>query len=262
MRISIFVLGLFTVMVFSNVLVSINPLRLMAEEILGERVEVLIDPNVNPHTFQLKPSDLVRIKRSEVLIALGYGFEEWLKRVSSGDVCIVTKGLEKTMIDNPHVWLDPVLSIYISRRMADCLEKVYPSRKEEIEKNLSRFQRKMVELSERFSRDLSNLDGTILELRPALYHSAMRFFGGDYVSVVGPSQPSLTPRRLKEIVSLCKREKMRYIIVEKNSNVDLARPVIRSCKLETTVVDVLGSDSESFEEMLLKIESAILEAVR
>src|SRR5436190_18972071 len=53
----------------------------IAQNVAGERlkVETLISPGVDPHEFEPKPQDIIRITQSQALIVNGLGYEAWLK---------------------------------------------------------------------------------------------------------------------------------------------------------------------------------------
>jgi ABC-type Zn uptake system ZnuABC Zn-binding protein ZnuA len=55
----------------------------IAQNVAGDRLKVdaLIPIGVDPHAFEPTPRDVTRIAKSQVLIANGAGFEEWLKKV-------------------------------------------------------------------------------------------------------------------------------------------------------------------------------------
>ncbi len=251
-----------SVIALSYVLVSVKPLLLMTREIYGGDVKVLIDPRVNPHTFQLNPSSMRKIEKADILVVFGGGFEEWLSRIKGVKICKLSDVLGKAPKVNPHVWLDPVLDQAMAVKLESCFEKIYPGESGNMRENLLRFLKKLSNLEEKIGSNLSDRDKPILELRPALYHFAKRFLSADYTTIVGQSQPSLSPRRLKSILKMCRRENIKYVLVEKNSSRKIAEPVVRACKLKVIEVDVLGTDANSFEELLENVERAVEEASR
>ncbi len=251
-----------SVIALSYVLVSVKPLFLMTKEIYEGDVKILIDPHVNPHTFQLNPSSMRKIERADVLVVLGGGFEEWLSRIKGVKICRLSDVLGIAPKINPHVWLDPVLDQAMAVKLEGCLEEIYPKESEKMRINLVAFLKKLSDLEEKIGSDLSRKDKPILELRPALYHFAKRFLRADYTTLVGQSQASLSPRKLRDILKMCRKENIRYVLVEKNSSRKIAQPVVRACKLKIIEVDVLGTDANSFEGLLKSVEKSVEEALR
>ncbi len=257
------ILTLVAAVVLPYVMVSVKPLQLIVKEIYPGDVEILIDPDVNPHMFQLKPSDMGKVEKSEMLLVFGGGFEGWVKKLEGRvKICELSSVVGRASDENPHVWLDPVLTAVMAVKAEACLEGIHPELSVEMRKRLASFLQKLVDLSERIGEEFSRLDGMLLELRPALYHFLKRFFGGDYVTLVSQSQPSLSPRRLKEVLKLCKKEGLRYILIERNSSEKIAQPVVKGCGLKILKVDVLGSDAESYIEMIESVADVVKEALR
>ncbi|MCD6450706.1 MAG: zinc ABC transporter substrate-binding protein [Thermotogaceae bacterium] len=246
---------------FSYVLVSIRPLMFIVKELYPGQVQVLIDPNSNPHMFSLTPSSMKKIYKSDVLIVFGSGFEEWIKKVKA-DVCYAAKGMDKEMDANPHVWLNPKLMGKAASNIKECLERVYPDKKDEIEKNYKKFLDKLEKLDEELRKDFSDKNGTVLELRPALYHFLKEYFKGEYYTVIGQTQSSLSARSLKDIIKVCKEKSLKKIIIEKSSSKKIALPLLRECRLKELEVDVLGADVRSYEEFILSVEKVVLEALK
>ena len=259
-KLIVFLIGMTTL--FSYVLVSVKPLELMVKEIYSGDVEILIDPNVNPHTYQLTPSAMKKTVKSDVLLIFGSGFEAWMKKLEGKvKICEVSSVLGKAPLENPHVWLDPVYVSMMAVKVEKCLEEVYPSKSDEMRKNLVSFLMKLSEETEKISKKLSEYSGTLMELRPALYHFVNRFMDVDYITLLKGSESGLSAKKLKEALKLC-RSGVKALIVERNSSRKIAEPLIRSCKLKVIVVDVLGSEAESYFDLLDGIAKAVGEALR
>ncbi len=262
MKNSVLIFILFSVMGLSYVLVSVNPLFLMTKEIYSGDVEVLINPNSNPHTFQLSPSSMKKVKRADILIVFGGGFEEWLSRIKGVKICRLSDVLGKAPEINPHVWLDPVLVQAMAVKLESCLEDVYPKESRKMRENLITFLKKLSEEEQSIASDLSRYENPLIELRPALYHFVKRFLSSDYITLVGQSQPSLSPKKLKEVLRICKREHIKAILIEKSSSEKIVQPVVRACNLRIIKVDVLGADAKNFEDLLDNVKRSVEEALK
>ncbi len=245
---------------FSYVLVSVKPLELLVKELYPGRVELLIDLNENPHMFSLTPSTMRKVVKSDALIIFGWGFEEWAKKLK-GRVCIAAKGFEKKMEKNPHIWLSLEALPKIAENVAACLEKLYPDMKEEIGKRLKAFKEKLKEVSEKIRKDLLGKRAVLMEVRPALYHFVIPYENIEYVTLVSQTQPSLSPKRLQQVISICRKKGVKAVLIERNTSRKIVEPLVRECKLRVITVDVLGSDAKDFFEMLFSVERSVLEAI-
>ena len=93
------------------VVATIVPLAWLAEELGGERVSVhvLVPPGASPHTFEPRPSDLVRVAEARLFVTAGRGVDDWVASLA------VAEGAPPLVLldalgpgQNPHFWLDPI----------------------------------------------------------------------------------------------------------------------------------------------------------
>ncbi len=79
----------------TQVVASFYPLYFFSKEIAGDKAEVsmLIPDNAEPHAWEPKPSDILKVDRSDVFVYNGAGFEPWvgsmLKSSQNKDLVIV-----------------------------------------------------------------------------------------------------------------------------------------------------------------------------
>ncbi len=69
-----------------NVLTTIAPIHSWVASVAGPDAQVdnLLPANVGPHSFQLRPLDLQRIRAADLIIANGLGLEDWLDKAIQG----------------------------------------------------------------------------------------------------------------------------------------------------------------------------------
>jgi len=106
-----------------NVLTSFTILADITKNIGGEYVNVsyLVGPNQDPHEFELRPSDMIKIKKSQVFVINGLGLEGWIGRLVESDqykgvVVVASDGVKALsltedgkVVDDPHAWNDPIM---------------------------------------------------------------------------------------------------------------------------------------------------------
>ena len=63
-----------------NILVSINPIYSLVKNVTqdSDNVDLLVNPNISPHHYQLKPSDIRKIKKADVIFIVDKKFETFL----------------------------------------------------------------------------------------------------------------------------------------------------------------------------------------
>lgn len=108
-----------------QVITTLFPLYDMAKNIGGEKADVsqLLPPGVEAHSFEPKPSDIVRINEADIFIYTGKFMEPWvediLKSVNNKNLIVVDSSRGVKMIPgifhdedepagspDPHIWLD------------------------------------------------------------------------------------------------------------------------------------------------------------
>ncbi|HSV42719.1 MAG TPA: zinc ABC transporter substrate-binding protein, partial [Methanomassiliicoccales archaeon] len=90
-----------------QVVTTFYPLYYFSSQIAGDRADVhmLIPDNSEPHSWQPRPSDMVRVDKSDVIIYNGAGFEPWIEdflaQVSNPDLLIVdtSQGISMLLSD-------------------------------------------------------------------------------------------------------------------------------------------------------------------
>ncbi len=92
-----------------TIIASSFPLYEFAREIApNENVEMLIQPGADVHHYDLKPSDLIKLERAELIIFTGEEMEPWLERVleldgkHKGRTLQATKKVELIRTEDEH----------------------------------------------------------------------------------------------------------------------------------------------------------------
>ena len=144
-----------------KVVTSIRPLALIVTDIAPAAVEVeyLVPVWSDPHSFQLKASDVQHLLDASIVVWLGEDFERFLVKVlpKANKAQILTlseldhlqwpHNLGKHHDDDdhhddrdPHLWLDPNNALVIGGAVASALSAQLPAQKLEIEQNLNRWR--------------------------------------------------------------------------------------------------------------------------
>ena len=123
-----------------RVLTSIKPLQLIALAVGGDavRVDVLLDPQFSPHDYQLRPSDRAKLNDAAMVFWVGPQLEAFLqqpiKSLSNRATIVSLQDAD----EDPHIWMDPIATISIARKMATTLVAARPERRAYFEANSER----------------------------------------------------------------------------------------------------------------------------
>ena len=264
-RLLMIFLTLLPLSMFSFIVVSVNPIYLIVKEIVQNEVElkVLIPSNVNPHLYQLKISDMTKFEKADLIILLGKGFEEWFDKVSSAfrdKVLVLSQGiLEESFSENPHIWLDPVLVSIMSYRVYEKLTEIFPKKSEVFRDNFWKFYEKLMNFSDDLHRKLEGIRGKpVVESHPALYHFVRRFLGSDVFFLETGHGEGVSLKKVKEAIRFCRKNKIKYLIKEKNIPSKILTVLSKETKLEIREVDVLGTSAKDYFEILENIAGVLL----
>lgn len=235
------------------VVVTLPVLKDFTEQVGGPYVEVksLITGLESEHTYTPKPSDILAVKRADLLVKIGLGLEIWvnslIKNADRPDLKIVTTsdgvGLirdhaerndhdrrdetidrqhafkEQHTMGNPHIWLDPENAKIMVRHITEGLIDVDPAHKAEYMRNQSRYIKELESLESDLKKQVSQLaNRNIVTHHPAWPYYARRFgfvIKGDILTQVG-TEPSA--KHMGDLIKLMEREKVKVIVSEPQLN--------------------------------------------
>ncbi len=188
-----------------HVLASTTFLADIAQNIAGNHVKVdsLIPPTVDPHEYQLKPQDIIKLNESQVLIVNGLGYETWLK--SSLDslqgqriIVTATTGLTPNpdptgehAAGDPHMWMNPLDTVHYVENIRDGLIQADPTGKDVYTANADAYISKLKELDQWVKGEVAQVPPEKRLL--VTNHDALGYFAQAYdFKIVGAVIPSVT----------------------------------------------------------------------
>lgn len=142
----------------------------VVKEVGGDlvRVEALLPPGVDPHSFEPSPQDLVRATEARVIFASGAGLESFLEpllRSAGGSEKVVYLSQGVTLIHapqelaqahqdehegeetgDPHTWFDPANVAIWAENAAEALSELDPEHAEQYRQNASAYRARLEEL--------------------------------------------------------------------------------------------------------------------
>lgn len=229
-----------------TVVTTLFPLYDFAREIGRDKADVslLLPPGVEPHNFEPRPTDIVRIEKADVFVYTGPFMEPWVDRLLKGinrsKLVVVdasagipllelgegaheeeehvhgTPGGHGAKVD-PHIWLD----FSNAGRIVDHITVGFigkrPADRDFFNANAEAYKGKLRDLDERYRQTLSQCRvRTIVQAGHLTFGYLAKRYGLRYVSVYPGFTPDQepTPRRLIEVSDKVKREHLQYIFYE------------------------------------------------
>jgi ABC-type Zn uptake system ZnuABC Zn-binding protein ZnuA len=259
----------------------------ISRHVAGDRlkVNVLLQPDVDPHSYQPTPRDVTRIAESTILIINGAGLESFLGPL------LVNAGGERLVIEasaglkprsdpggdhpmgDPHFWLDPINVVKYVENIRDGLSQSDPGGTQIYAAN-----------AKAYIKDLYSLDAWIKEqvsqIPPAhrllvTNHETFGYFAERYgFTVVGTVIPSLSSEAspsAQQMTSLIKQIKQMgapAIFLEAGANPNLAEQIANETgtkvitNLYTHSISSTSGPAPTYIDMMKYNVKLIVEALR
>lgn len=257
-----------------KVYTTIYPLEFFTEQIGGELVEVvnIIPVGADAHTYEPTAKTLTEVANGDVFIYNGAGIEGFadalLSILQKENVQIVkaVEGLTLRPADeehdheedghdhdhgdfDPHVWLDPILSIQIAENIKNALIEQLPNDKETLEANFLSLSEELTEIDKQFQEMIKNATKDEFLVSHAGYGYWEDRYGIKQISVTGLSptnEPSV--KHMEEIITKAKELNASYIAFEKNLPVKVAETIQKEANLQVVYLYNLESIVEENKE--------------
>ena len=215
-----------------NVVTSVSPITNIVKNVGGERIALtgLVPEGVNSHTFELVPSDVVKVNDADLVIIDGLGLETNVENVVDGahnskpnlqilklgdntitpDQYIFDFSFPKEAGDpNPHLWLNVPYAMKFANLTRDKLVEMDPANTDYYKRNTDRYIMKLKQLDEGIMQAVQSVPEQNRKL--LTYHDSWAYFAPEYgMVVIGAVQPSdfgqPTPREVASLIDQVKAE--------------------------------------------------------
>lgn len=223
-----------------TVVTTLFPLYDFAKNIGGEYAEasLLLPPGVEPHGFEPKPEDIIRINKADIFIYTGKYMEPWAEKILKGTdnksliVVDSSKGinlLEETEEDghdhkhangeglDPHIWLDFDNAKKMIDNMLESFIKADAANADAYRKNAEQYKAMLSDLDNKFRKGLASCKTRyfIHGGHYAFGYMAKRY-GLNYISAYHGFSPDAEPtaRRLAELIRKMKKHNTTHVFYE------------------------------------------------
>ena len=263
-----------------SVLATFAPIHSWALNVAGSDadVELLLPGDVGPHNFHLKPRDLQRLRKADLILAHGLGVESWLDkairnnardavsrvvRISDGfpkagfiyhlpelDVSASKSGSPHPHHDhdheasgeapNPHLWLDPVFARHAVSNIVAALSTADPVHKEAYAERGRAYTGRLLALHAEMESALRpHARKPIVTFHDAFPYLCRRY-DLDLVGVV-EEVPAVepSPKYLARLSAAIRNKGVRVVFSEPQFNPRLVRQLTKDLSVKFAELDVL-----------------------
>ncbi|MFE8698348.1 metal ABC transporter substrate-binding protein [Cytobacillus sp. FJAT-53684] len=138
---------------------------------------------------------------------------------------------------DPHVWLDPILSIELATNIKNSLIQLMPEHKSDFEANFEQLKGDLEQLDEEFKNTIENSKTKYLLVSHAAYGYWEERYGIEQIAIAGlsPTQEP-TQKGLQSIIEESKEHQIQYVIFEQNLSTKVAEIIQKEIGAESLIL--------------------------
>jgi zinc transport system substrate-binding protein len=227
-------------------------------------VQSIYPPNVDAHTYEPSTKEMITIANSDLFIYTGAGIEGFAEKATEAlkkeEVQILKAAEGIDLIESshsdehhedenghsdeeehaesevheeeghdhgdldPHVWLDPVLSIDLANNIKNSLSELMPEHATEFETNFKQLKNELEKLDQEFKTTIESSKTRNLLVSHAAYGYWEKRYGIETIAITGlsPTQEP-TQKELQAIIEESTEHNIHYVIFEQNVSPKIAK---------------------------------------
>jgi zinc transport system substrate-binding protein len=213
-----------------QVVATFYPLYFLSSQIAGDRAEVhaLIPDNVEPHSWEPTPSDLIEVSEARVLVYNGIGFEPWMEdflaSVDNPDLLRVDTSVGVSLISedghdhggqDPHFWLDPLSAKIQVQNILQAFNLADPGNATFFTQNAAVLSQKLDQLNQAFMEGLANrTKNAIITTHEGFNYLAFRYGFEAYAAIGISADQQPSPQDMARLADLVDDLGLHYVFSE------------------------------------------------
>lgn len=255
-------------------------LKSLVEAVGGDRVEVesLTQPEQDPHSIELKPAQLVRVKQAAMLVKIGLDHEPWLARLPavSAPVVDASAGVPLLQTETPrlrterkahthafgntHYWLDPMNAGPITASILAGLAGLSPADRAAFEARREAFLSRLAERLSAWQAALAPYRGA----RIVVVHDSWSYFAERFgLKIVAAAEPNPgvppSPGELAALLGRLRGSDVRLLVSDPHSDPSLVRQIAEKGGIKSVTLRPSGRDYAGlFEENVQLLSQALM----
>ena len=231
-----------------KVAVTIYPFYDIVKEIVGDKFEVIliIPPGAEPHNFELRPQDILKLRGVKIIFSHGLIIDDWTKNLiqnlKSAKVVYLYQNVN--LIDqDPHFWLSLENIKKVAQKVAEEMENFDPQNKDYYKKNLENVLNELNELSKFAQNESKNFSSRYLITQ----HNAFKYLAQELnLNIIGflegPNK-ELTPAELQKLIDSIRALKIKVIFKEPGEESNLLKTLAKEFNLKIYELDPIEGKS-------------------
>ncbi|HZL22956.1 MAG TPA: metal ABC transporter substrate-binding protein [Nitrososphaeraceae archaeon] len=249
-----------------NIVTSVAPITNIVQNIGGEKINLigLVPEGVNSHTFDLVPSDAIKINNADLIIIDGLNLETEIEEIANNAIAKNSKihllKLGDNTVDkadwifdfsfpkekgdpNPHLWLNVDYAIKYANLTRDKLIEIDPFNSKYYTENSKKYTKLLKQLDNGIKKSIMTIPPENRKL--LTYHDSWAYFAPRYgMTVIGAIQPSdfgePSPKDVADLIDQVRAEEVPAIFASEVFPTNIIDQIAKEGNI--TVVETLSDD--------------------
>lgn len=250
-----------------NVVTSVAPITNIVQNIGGNKINLigLVPEGINSHTFEMIPSDIIKINDADLIILDGLNLEADIETTAENIICKNPNNIELLKLGdntiskgdwifdfsfpkdkgdpNPHLWLNVEYAIKFANLTRDKLIEMDPSNSQYYIENSNKYIKLLKQLDEGIKKSVETIP---VENRKLLtYHDSWAYFAHRYgMELIGAIQASdfsdPSPKDIADLINQVRIEQIPAIFASEVFPTNIIDQIAKEGNV--TIVETLSDD--------------------
>jgi zinc transport system substrate-binding protein len=262
-----------------DILVTIYPFKFILDEIVKDQltIGVLLPSAVDPHTYELIPSDMIKVQHSKLFIFGDKDLDGWAAKIEVKNKIQLSDFLpdslklyipEKVSISShhqqsgddhnhygfdPHYWTDPITLRGMIDNLANLLVEHFPEKKDLWIKNAEIFKNKLSDLDNSIRLNIANIKNKNIFSSHPFYNYFFKRYNFNIVGFleISPGE-NLTPKEMKIMMDLIRKYNVEAIFTHRQHSDKTTKILAESLGMKYYDLDPIGGDGKlnSYDDII------------
>ena len=246
---------------------SLPVLGAIIDELIQEddKVFVLLSGSGSPHNFQPRPSDILNLEKSNIVILADPDLDGWAVDLESADVHFLSDSLDNQLIlfssgyRNPHFWMDPVLIMNLVHPVAELLCQKRKLACATYRRRARKFAESLVALDNEIATAVSALHNrSVITSHPFFDYFLARYNVRVITTLASIPGHEPSPARIVEILESAKKKNLLGLVAQAGLP-DAAVVVIgQETDLPIVYINPVGTVGQTYAEFIRLASQTLL----
>ena len=250
-----------------NVVTSVAPITNIVQNIGGNKINLigLVPEGVNSHTFEMIPSDIIKINDADLIIIDGLNLESDVEKAAENAISKNLKNIQILKLGdntiskgdwifdfsfpkdkgdpNPHLWLNVEYALEFANLTRDKLIEMDPSNSQYYIENSNKYTKLLKQLDEGIKKSVETIPAENRKL--LTYHDSWAYFAPRYgMEVIGAIQASdfsdPSPKDIADLIDQVRNEQVPAIFASEVFPTNIVDQIAKEGNV--TIVETLSDD--------------------